>query len=362
MILLHHPKSARTGILCVNFVRACSSVEGTANLLTIIALLAAFLVGVAVGSARRIRWHRNLSALVSSAYSALTIVPSFIYFILVYIVGILVVFLGLREFVQVEDTPAEQVEFFDLFIKACGALGLVLGSFFTWRTLRNAHDTLSVTQQGQITSRFTNAINQLGASNAHHPSGKAIEMRLGGIYALERIAWESREDHWQIMEVLTSYLRSNSPSSTLTQCQTRCRSTEKSKQEPDIQAIVRVIARRKHIEFERALDLRINLSGIDFSNIDFTGTNLQGALMNDSQFCGATFAKVDMRNAEAARSCFRNAKVIDHTDIGGVNFLRSIMVDINLSPDIRGDDTAALPEDMTRKLAILRSNPSSEGQ
>ena len=85
-----------------------------------------------------------------------------------------------------------------------------VGIFFTWRgqrqareaqeenqkntqaQLRHAQEELSLTRQGQITERFTRAIDQLGHART--------EIRLGGIYALERIARESEEDHWPIME------------------------------------------------------------------------------------------------------------------------------------------------------------------
>jgi len=38
-----------------------------------------------------------------------------------------------------------------------------------------------------------------------------LELRLGGIYALERIAQESEKDYWPIMEVLTTYVREHAP-------------------------------------------------------------------------------------------------------------------------------------------------------
>jgi hypothetical protein len=38
-----------------------------------------------------------------------------------------------------------------------------------------------------------------------------LEVRLGGIYALERIARDSPTDHWTIIEVLSTYVRENSP-------------------------------------------------------------------------------------------------------------------------------------------------------
>src|SRR5829696_7906628 len=100
-----------------------------------------------------------------------------------------------------------------------GAVGLV-GLFFTWRSLRQAREsqaqtqidtqrTLKLTEQGQITERFTRAIDQLGATD--ETTGKPrLEIRLGGIYALERIARDSPErDYSTVMEVLTAYVREN---------------------------------------------------------------------------------------------------------------------------------------------------------
>ena len=68
---------------------------------------------------------------------------------------------------------------------------------------------LKAVQEGQITERFTKAIEQLGAID---DNGKPrLELRLGGIHALERIAQESEKDHWPIMEVLTTYVREHAP-------------------------------------------------------------------------------------------------------------------------------------------------------
>jgi hypothetical protein len=101
-----------------------------------------------------------------------------------------------------------------------GAVGLV-GLFFTWRSLRQARESQAQTQentqraleftaQGQITERFTRAIDQLGASDDKQTP--RLEIRLGGIYALERIAWDSPErDYSTVMEVLTAYVRENTP-------------------------------------------------------------------------------------------------------------------------------------------------------
>src|SRR5262249_3829630 len=73
-----------------------------------------------------------------------------------------------------------------------GGAAFLIGLYFTAQTLRT-------TQEGQITDRFTKAIDQLGKDT--------LAVRLGGIYALERIARDSEPDHWAVMEVLTAFVR-----------------------------------------------------------------------------------------------------------------------------------------------------------
>jgi hypothetical protein len=75
---------------------------------------------------------------------------------------------------------------------------------------REASDAnLRIAQEAQITNRFTQAIGQLGAELKNGDPN--LEVRLGGIYALERIARDSPRDHWTIMEILTAYVRQNAP-------------------------------------------------------------------------------------------------------------------------------------------------------
>lgn len=87
------------------------------------------------------------------------------------------------------------------------ALGLfvVVGAFATWRQVH-------VTREGQITDRYTKAIDQLGRNDA-------LDVQLGGIYALERIARDSPHDRATIVEVLTAFVRGHAPSSQRTGAQ-----------------------------------------------------------------------------------------------------------------------------------------------
>jgi ABC-type multidrug transport system fused ATPase/permease subunit len=69
----------------------------------------------------------------------------------------------------------------------------------TQAQLDNAKQELDVTRQGQMTERFTQAVAQLGSAE--------LEIKLGGIYSLERTAQEEKNYHWPVMEILTSYVR-----------------------------------------------------------------------------------------------------------------------------------------------------------
>lgn len=75
----------------------------------------------------------------------------------------------------------------------------------TLKQLEQSRNELAINREGQITDRFTRAIDQLG--KVDDKGNKVVEIRLGGIYALERIAGESEEDYWPIMEILTTYVR-----------------------------------------------------------------------------------------------------------------------------------------------------------
>jgi hypothetical protein len=68
------------------------------------------------------------------------------------------------------------------------------------KTARERHrEQTSADLQRRITESFTKAVEQLARDK--------IEVRLGGIYALERISRESELDYWPVMEILTAFAR-----------------------------------------------------------------------------------------------------------------------------------------------------------
>ncbi|MGX1887026.1 hypothetical protein [Streptomyces sp. NPDC055287] len=60
---------------------------------------------------------------------------------------------------------------------------------------------LDVAQEGQITDRYTKAVENLG--------NDSMDVRLGGIYALQRIMEDSVRDHPTTADVLTTFVRTH---------------------------------------------------------------------------------------------------------------------------------------------------------
>jgi Pentapeptide repeats (8 copies) len=198
------------------------------------------------------------------------------------VVALLFLFLGLY---VAPTKPGEKKDLVLAVAQILAGAALLSGLYFTWRTLQ-------VNREGQITERFTRAIEQLGAT--HDDKSKNLELRLGGIYALERIARESEEDHWSIMEVLTAYVRQHAP--------WRSEPTEVPGLAADIQAIITVLRRRTRFfgygEPER-LDLHeTNLRGADLSSANLRKANLNRANLEKAFLRGANLTNVNLSGAE----------------------------------------------------------------
>ncbi|RVT84597.1 pentapeptide repeat-containing protein [Rhodobacteraceae bacterium CCMM004] len=84
-----------------------------------------------------------------------------------------------------------------------------------WMTERSTH----ATEQGLVTDRINAAVANLGADKTVKTDGVEetrpnLEVRVGAIYALERIARENLDYHIQVMEILCAYIRQNAPAPT----------------------------------------------------------------------------------------------------------------------------------------------------
>jgi hypothetical protein len=194
-----------------------------------------------------------------------------------------------------------QIKIWTGIVQAIGVVVLAVGGYFTWHNLRVGQANLRATQQkldidreGQITNRFTQAVGQLGAELK---DGKPnLEVRLGGIYALERIARDSPRDHWTIMEILTAYVRQNAPwfpstSDASEGCAAKEGMKAASRPRTDIQAILTVLGRR-----ERGPD-REEPGPLDLSSTDLRWADLYGAILEGAHLAGASLAGARLTGA-----------------------------------------------------------------
>ncbi len=103
-----------------------------------------------------------------------------------------------RNFLSLFGDPGSR----DFALEVVKTLGISLTAFGLLFSVWEGLEDRRLTQERLLTERFSKAVEQLGKDTT--------TVRIGAIYALERIARDSDKDHWTIMEVLTSYVRENS--------------------------------------------------------------------------------------------------------------------------------------------------------
>ena len=227
------------------------------------------------------------------------------------------------------DDAQKRADFVRLIVQIVGGAVVLSGAYFTWQRLE-------LTQEGQVTDRFTKAIEQLGSEH--------LEIRLGGIYALERIARDSFRDHWAVMEVLTAYVRENAQANNkesktslaqayLEPTNTNQAESEKPKPATDIQAILTVIGRRKaehrHQEPQR-LDLRgTDLCGADLSEAHLARADLSGAHLEEAVLWGAHLEGVSLSDAHLEGADLSGAH-LEGADLSGAHLEGAFPIDTHL--------------------------------
>jgi len=146
----------------------------------------------------------------------------------------------------------------------------------------------SLSREGQVTDRYTKAIEQLGS--------KELDVRLGGIYALERVARDSARDHPTVMEVLAAFVRERSHEQwrPRTNREPGAQTPERGLR-PDVQAAVTVIGRRNP-RHDRS-DRQINLTDANLAHADLIDANLTDAFLIGANLSGAKLIVADLTGA-----------------------------------------------------------------
>ena len=219
------------------------------------------------------------------------------------------------------------------------------------RAAEAATRSAEATEQGQITERFTRAIDQLGATKGKDGAERNIEVRLGGIYALEQIAKDQpREFHWQVMEVLTAYVRQNtshapvpSPENAKGEAQTAAEEKETPvKPSEEIRAALTVIGRRNIENDAPAVEpgedhdkIRLNLVGARLAGVDLRRAHLEGAIFSDAQIQDGNFAGSFLQWADFMDARLERAKFIG-ASLDGADFTRAKLEKASIKQDQAG--------------------------
>ena len=221
---------------------------------------------------------------------------------------------------HVKEYPYELAKLTDEYrrtlVQGLGGFFLLVGLYWTSRrvlaaedNVRVAQDNVRVAEEGHITERFTKAIEQLGQKG---PDNMAI--RLGGIYALERIAKNSEEDHGPIMEVLTAYVREKATK------QGKYAEEAAVKPTTDIQAILTVIGRRETIGINRR-DARLDLSNTHLAGVVLNGrarlsrADLIQANLSQANLIAANLITANLSQAELHGADLREANLSRATNL-----------------------------------------------
>ena len=223
-------------------------------------------------------------------------------------------------------------------IQGLAGLAVFAGAAIGWRQLRHTVQTSRLQHEldrsGQITERFTRAIDQLGKRDQ-------LEIALGGIYALERVARDSFDDRAVVAEILTAYIRTHAPWPPLPSNSygpdvaigelpaLRGRA-------PDIQAAITVLGRGNFPAASPtrlilgAVDLRkATLTGADLRRVDLTGAQLQeaelkGAQLQGAVMFGAQLQGADLRNAKLSEAILSSAQ-LQRAELGQAELLGTMM-------------------------------------
>ncbi|MEU4836599.1 pentapeptide repeat-containing protein [Streptosporangium sp. NPDC023615] len=199
---------------------------------------------------------------------------------------------------------------------ATGLIALV-AVYYTARNADTARRTFRLGEQGHVTDRYTKAIEQLGSDK--------LDIRLGGIYALERIARDSARDHPTVMEVLAAFVREHSHDT---------ETDEAGKVKPpgpgvrtDLQAALTVIGRRAVAHDTGA---KINLASANLSSANLAHADLAGAHLADADLAGADLADANLAGADLADADLTDADLAD-ANLTRANLTRTDLTDADLA-------------------------------
>jgi hypothetical protein len=204
------------------------------------------------------------------------------------------------------------------------------------------------TEESYITGRISDAVTQLGTERTVWEDGVQntepnLEVRLGAIYTMERVAIESRRDHISIMETLCAYIRENTRRPRFDEEASKeiwAKVAKKAKKQvwdltnderaavavllpprPDIQAALTILGRRDErapgrLEYEAANNFVLDLRGSNIAYADLNSANLGPILLDDANLQGASLSVAKLQGASLNNANLQEADLFKVNLIG----------------------------------------------
>ena len=221
-----------------------------------------------------------------------------------------------------------------------GCAALLAGSYLTLQNLKE-------TMEAQVTDRLTQAVG--------HISNESLDVRLGGIYALERIAAGSERDYEPILHILITYVRERAPWKE----DGSARQGQLAKPAPDVQAALTVIGRRKHA-YKQGETQRLDLRKTDLRGANLSGAHLEGAILSGVHLEGAILHGTNLKEAILREAHLENASLVgarlEKAYLGGARLDGAILRDAHLedayASEARLDGADLLGADLTGAFGL----------
>lgn len=182
-------------------------------------------------------------------------------------------------------------------LQAVAGFLLVIGAITAWRQVLIAKRQHLLDRHTAVTEAFTKAIECLG-------NAESLDVRLGGIYSLDRVANDDPAERTRIAEILSTYVREHAL---------------------DGRPLSRDVAAVMSILTSRNWPINLDLSRVSLPAAPLTGANLRNAYLSDANLSGATLRNACLQDADLARTDLRQA------DLSGANLSGSNLSQARLS-------------------------------
>ena len=193
-------------------------------------------------------------------------------------------------------------------LTAIVALGALV---FTGLSLQQTRYQNQLAESGQITDRLNAAVTNLGSDS--------LAIRLGGIYALQRIMQDSPRDQPAVVQLLATFIRESTPVA-----KHPYPFPTKVTQHPraDIQAALFVLGSRNPSEDGTAV---VNLEYADLRGAELRGANFQGANLALADMTSADIGGANLSHADLDETGLQDTYLV------GTNMSYANLVDADLT-------------------------------